>query len=253
MPIFEFSNIDVTLVSGRRPDLLRATMHSFQERVFRNFRINNFRVNIDPFGGQERELVECRSIVRDHFPQAIISEPSQPSYGQAVKSLWSSVTSDFVLHLEDDWVALEPIAPERVGGLFHAGTACVKLNNAELRWDGRERRTRIEKVKFAGITVYYRRVPNFGVSPAFLTGEFVRGYSYLIDPNLDPEKQQRTHVNPSLAKYTSKFDCRVLAGLGQPEIIKDIGRDWREARGLEKVVSRGKSTWISSGSPSSIP
>lgn len=244
VPEFRHVGIDVTLVSGCRPDLLRRTMESFQERVFQNFKIANFRINIDPFGGDEADRERCRKIALQHFPDAKITEPSTPSYGQAVKTLWASVSSDFALHLEDDWIALEPITPEMVFALFHEGTASVKLNNKELHWDGRELRTRIEKIKFAGFTIWHRRVPSFGVSPGFFRGEFVRRYSTFIDPDLDPEKQQRTHINRPLTKFTSRFDCRVLPGQLRPEIIQDIGREWRQDRGMEKVVRRGRSVWM---------
>lgn len=45
------TNIDVTLICGRRPTLLGQTLESFSEKLFKNFKINRVVVNIDPFGG----------------------------------------------------------------------------------------------------------------------------------------------------------------------------------------------------------
>jgi hypothetical protein len=166
------------------------------------------------------------------------------SFGQAVKTIWSQVNSPFVLHLEDDWVALEPITPERVFALFKGRTRAVKLVTKELQWNGRdELRRRTEKVKVLGLTIWKRKVSSFGTSPGFFSGDFVKQCSAFMLPDLDPEKQQRTHLNPPLMEFTSRYECRVLPGVGQAEIIKDIGREWRDERGMLKTVKKGRSIW----------
>jgi hypothetical protein len=236
--------IDVTLVCGRRPELLSQTLQSFQQMAFRYFRINRVYVNIDPFGGDVVDHKKCRSLVLGYFPDAVISEPENASFGQAVKALWSQVTSPVVLHLEDDWLALEPITPDRVFPLFKGRTRAVKLVSKELQWNGRdEPRRRTEKVKVLGLPIWKRKVSSFGTSPGFFSGNFVNQCSAFMTADLDPEKQQRTHLNPALMNFTSRYECRVLPGTEQPEIILDIGRTWRDERGILKVVRRGKSIW----------
>ncbi|RWO01808.1 hypothetical protein [Mesorhizobium sp.] len=236
--------IDVTLVCGRRPELLSQTLQSFQQMVFRHFRIGGVYVNIDPFGGDEIDHEKCRSLVLGYFPNAAISEPETASFGRAVKVLWSQVKSPLVLHLEDDWLALESITPDRVFPLFKGRTRAVKLVTKELRWNGRDEiRRRTEKVKLLGLTIWKRKISSFGTSPAFFSGDFARRCSSLLMDDLDPEKQQRSHINPPLMNFTSRYECRVLPGVAQPEIIRDIGRKWRDERGISKITERGRSTW----------
>ncbi|RWO92562.1 hypothetical protein [Mesorhizobium sp.] len=236
--------IDLTLVCGRRPELLSQTLQSFQQMVFRHFRIDMVYVNIDPFGGDQIDHERCRSLVLEYFPNAAISEPETASFGRAVKMLWSQVKSPFVLHLEDDWLALEPITPDRLFPLFKGRTRAVRLVSKELGWNGRDEiHRRTTKLRLLGLTIWKRKSSIFGTSPAFFSGDFVKQCSELMIPDLDPEKQQRLHINQPLANFTSHYECRVLPGTEQAEIIMDIGRKWREERGILKKTKKGKSAW----------
>ena len=140
--------IDVSLICGRRPSLLRRTLASFDERVFRNFDIANCYANIDPFAGSADEGEICQALIRERFPDARITMPAAPGFGMAVKTAWSSSTAPAVLHLEDDWICLEDIKPEMVFPLLDGKTKAVKLVCKELNWNGtdlfyeRERRRR---------------------------------------------------------------------------------------------------------------
>jgi len=76
------------------------------------------------------------------------------------------------------------------------------------------------KVKVLGLRFGKRKVSSFGTSPGFFSGNFVNQCSAFYDwADLDPEKQQRTHLNPALMNFTSRYECRVLPGTEQPEII----------------------------------
>ena len=253
MPSNSHPAIDITLICGRRPELLSQTLQSFQKMVFQHFRIDRVYVNIDPFGGDEIDHEKCRRIVLEYFPNAVISEPETASFGHAVKVVWSQVNSPFVLHLEDDWLALEPITPNRVFPLFKGRTRAVRLVTKELRWNGRDEfRRQTVKVKLLGLTIWRRKVSCFGTSPAFLSGEFVKQCSAFMISDLDPEKQQRPPHNPPLLDFTSCYECRVLPGIAQPEIIKDIGRKWRDDRGILKTVEKGRSIWSKAGQASEL-
>ncbi|MES0096025.1 hypothetical protein [Mesorhizobium sp. M0019] len=158
-----------------------------------------------------------------------------------MKDVWSRVISPFVLHLEDDWLALEPITPDRV---FPRRTRAEKLVTKELGWNGRDEfRRRTEKVRFLSVRIWKRKYPNFGTSPAFFSGDFIQECSALLVPDLDPEKQQRAHYNRPFTDFTSRYQCRLLSGIKQPEMIVDIGRKWRENQGVSKKSKNGRSVW----------
>jgi hypothetical protein len=237
--------LDISLICGRRPDLLRRTLASFDERVFRNFDIANCYANIDPFAGTAEDGDACRALILERFPDAAITMPAKAGFGRAVKTTWASVKAPAVLHLEDDWICNEDITPERIRPLLQGRTKAVKLVCKELNWNGtdlfyvRERRFKIFKLK-----VWTSIASVFGTSPAFFDGDFMRHCARLMDPALDPEKQMRPPFNRQLVRYLDQFRCRLLSGDRQPNIIEDIGREWREERGIIKSVSEGKSLWI---------
>ena len=237
------TEIDVTLVAGRRPELLRRTLASFQEMYFGNFHIGNAFVNIDPWGGNAEDADTCKDIVLEHFPSADVIQPDKASYGQAVKTLWSMIRSPYALHLEDDWLALEAIHPERIFPLFSSRTRMVSFMAREKNWNGRTKWSVVRRrIPYTPIKI---RHPRFSVSPCFVDGPFAHGYAKLIDPELDPEKQSLGRHNPPLVKYVSRFRCAYLISdrKGEIHVIRDIGREWRMIQGIEKTIHMGRSIW----------
>jgi hypothetical protein len=236
--------LDITLVAGRRPRLLERTLASFRERLFANFPVAALYANIDPVFGDADDHAACRAAILSVFRAAVIFEPERPGFGRAVKTLWAATRSEVVFHLEDDWVLNEPLYPDDVFPLLTGDTRAVAPVSKEIGWDGRnpfkERRTR---VKFLGLTVRRGTVGVFGTSPRFLDGEFARACAALMDPDLDPEKQMRPPQNPPLRAYMQHFRCRFLPARAHAELITDIGREWRDAQGIDKVVRDGVSTW----------
>lgn len=238
--------IDVSLISGRRPDLLERTLVSFQRHLFQFFEIANFRVNLDAFGGNEQDHAKCKEVIIKFFPKAKINEPRQPGFGKAVQFLWSTLESPFALHLEDDWIAHEDIKPEHVFPLFEGRTRQVTFLNEHKRRKGNAlfdcKRTRS---LFSPFKTYDIRKPLFTTSPGFIHSSFARICAELMDPALDPEKQFYNGFNAELENFANFYRNRFLIGQIQPDVISDTGRDWREVRKLEKSTVAGVSTWQS--------
>lgn len=238
-------DLEVVIVSGRRPELLDQTLASFQERVFRHFNIVRVRINIDPFGGDAAAHQECRDIARARFDNPKIYEPETAGFTAAVQRLWSGVDADRVFHLEDDWLANEDITPERIGSLGKGSVASVTLQSAEHQWLSLSTRmVRRRRRKFMGLSFGRRLTPVFGTSPRFLTAEFARGCADLMDLRLDPEKQMRDGRNPKLCRYIAKFESEILLGQDGGMVITDIGRAWRDQHKLLKMVKGGVSHWV---------
>lgn len=239
--------IDVTLVSGRRPDLLERTLASFDQNLFRNFSIRNFIANIDPFAGDDSAHASCRETINRFFPNATLIEPKQASFGMAVKKTWSTSSAGIVLHLEDDWVLEEPVHPEQVGAKLVADVKALQLASMEMGLtDATLFMQRSKRIRFLGIPVGRKVVNIFGTSPGFWEGSLARAAAVLIDPALDPEKQMRPPYNHRLFTLLNQYRCGVLrASTGGP-LITDIGREWRDQRNLIKTVKDGVSVWHSS-------
>lgn len=87
--------IDVILISRRRPELLKRTFASFQQNLFQFFKIANFRINLDTFGGNEDEHAQCKEVILNYFPKARINEPAEPGFGKAMQFLWSTLEAPY--------------------------------------------------------------------------------------------------------------------------------------------------------------
>ena len=236
--------IDITLVSGRRPELLARTLASFGERLFSHFPIANLFANIDPFGGSPREGEACRELILKAFPRAQIHMPASACFGLAVQSLWAKSRSGVIFHLEDDWVALSDIRPEMVFSKLEGATKALKLVAKPYRF-GPPQSFQKRPIKLFNITVAHGRDNVFSTSPSFYDGAFARHCAGLMRPELDPEKQMHPAINPALHGYMNHFRCGRVSGTRQNhhQLIADIGREWRADRGIVKAVEAGKSIW----------
>lgn len=236
--------LDLALVSGRRPELLAQTLASFGERLFPGFSISGVFANIDPVFGDEADQAACRETILSHFPQAQIFEPGPPGFGAAVQRVWAATTGDLVFHMEDDWVLNEPLGPADILPLMTGDTRSVAPVSVEMGWDGQALfNQRRHKRRVMGLPLGRVTFNVFGTSPRFLDGHFARRCAELMNPSLDPEKQMRRPGNPALIACQQPFRCRLLPGRTRPDLITDIGRGWRAARGIDKVVTGGVSTW----------
>ncbi len=239
------SEFDVTIVSGRRPELLKKTLGSFQDNLFRNFEVSNVFVNIDPFGGSDEDQVRCVDVVLQYFPDARIYQPEECSFTKAVKTLWQMPSKKYFFHLEDDWVLHEPIFPSQIADEFKGKTRQVSLMCKEKNWNGTDKYHGYrKKLKLMGVKVWHWHKPEFTTSPSFIENSFAKKCASMMDEGLDPEKQFQGNQNPPLEDFSSQYRNRFHVGQKQPNIITDIGRAWRAKQGLIKHVENGVSTWV---------
>ena len=236
--------LHLSLVSGRRPDLLDRTLSSFSRYLFAGFELGEILVNLDPFAGDAAAHAACRNVLDRYLPGATVFEPTSASFGAAVKRLWSALPDGVVFHLEDDWLIEEPLPPERVLPLLTGSTKAVVPLSEEHGWDGRSPfKTQVLKTKLLGVTVWRRRRGAFGTSPRFMDGSFARAVAALIDPRHDPEKQMRRDYNRDLARFLRPYRNRLLPADDGGPLIADIGRQWREDRGISKRVEGPDTIW----------
>jgi hypothetical protein len=236
--------IDITIVSGRRPELLHKTLTSFSKDLFEHFRVARFLVNIDPFAGDEQDHKEVRRVIDRFLPQAKVFEPETACFGAAVKRLWQNTSASIIFHMEDDWVLEKPLHPKKVFPLFDEATKQISLVTREKHWN------RIDKFHYEKRRIPFIRIkktdlsrPIFTTSPSFLCGEFARRSADLMLPELDPEKQFSNGLNPELFAHVAPFRNRFLPAPGRVPFAKDIGREWRREKGLKKSLRNGISTW----------
>lgn len=240
------SRIDLCIVATRRPELLAATLNSFHDKVLRHFEIGIAHLNIDPVFGTPEDQMACVDIVRSHFPDAVISEPQHPGFCAAVARLWSTTTSDYVFHLEDDWVALREMGEDILEPFADPSIMQVSFHTADQNWDIRRKghfHRRNEYSRLLGLKIpLFRTFPKFTTSPSILRGTFARRCAEMMDLSRDPEKQFYSGVNATLEHYVAGYRNYIFSPEKTP-VIRDLGREWREQRNIRKVITNGTSIW----------
>jgi hypothetical protein len=243
--------LDLTIVAARRPDLLSRTLRSFQDRLFRHFQIATAILNIDPVWGDDADAQRCADATKQYFPTAMVFTPETPGFCAAVKRVWSATKADFIFHLEDDWEITEDIDQSILDYFKDSSLAQVSLVAKEKNWD-RARRGDFHYVKRRGPlfgpikSPFRKKVPAFTTAPAFTRGEFARRWADLMNPALDPEKQAYMGINPPLEEFVRPFRNYLYPGKLNEITIVDIGREWRDARNIEKKIINGQSIWTNS-------
>lgn len=234
---------DITLIAGHREALLERTLESFARDVFPNFPIRRLIANLDPFMGDGPEGDRCEALIRRHFPEALIFRPETPDFASAVIRAWSATTAPRVLHLEDDWLALEPLGPDRIEPLFEPDVSAVTFMCLTKHTRGLAHQTSRRVVKKGRRVVVDTLINAFSTSPGVFEGNFLREAARRMKPGLDPEKQFFRQINPELEAHALPRRCIFLRGTTRRELIVDIGREARAAQGLVKLYENGASVW----------
>lgn len=241
-------SVDICLVSGCRPGLLAQTLESFHDKLINRLSVARCLANIDLFGGGEADRQKCVQLVLQYFPQAEIFQPTRPNFAAAVQRIWQATSAPHVLHLEDDWVLLESIDPIQTLALLNEETRALKFLSREHHWNPKQNGcfdVGSIRRKFLSITVSRESYNRHGTSPGLFDGEFVRTWAKLMDIHMDPEKQVRPGMNQPLFEYARQFRCRFLPGQNNAELIRDIGRAWRDQQGISKRLKNGQTVWES--------
>ncbi|MCU0902527.1 MAG: hypothetical protein MUE83_01455 [Tabrizicola sp.] len=234
---------DVTLIAGHREALLAQTLESFGRDVFPHFPIRRLIANIDRFMGDAAEGDRCEALIRSQFPDALIFRPEEPDFASAVQRAWAATTAPRVLHLEDDWIALEPITPDRIEPLFHPDVGGVTFMSVNKHTRGLYHQTARRLIRNGRQVVEDKLINAFSTSPGVFEGAFLREAARRMLPGLDPEKQFYRQINPALEDHALPMRCMFLRGTQQRELVRDIGRQARADVGLEKLYENGASVW----------
>lgn len=236
--------IDVCIVAGRRPDLLRRTLTSFSQNLFRYFDIQRIIANIDPIFGSEADHQECVDLICSYDADAEITSPKEPGFCSAVVSNWSRSSAPIVLHLEDDWLLNRAITEDHLEPFFHKPLiAQIAFNHAYKNWDRDKKGSYCYQRRAVPLLPLIKsKFPVFTTSPSFIRGDFARTAATLMDVNYDPEKQFMRRVNPQLERFVVQYRNYIIGDIGD-FYITDLGREWRETRGIEKSIVNAQSYW----------
>lgn len=212
------------------------TLKSFYDNLlWRKDLLTRIIINVDPVGHHEDSMWSvdlCRGFTDD----VVFNCPDTPSFGKAFKWVWSQVTADWVLNLEDDWKLMVVVD---IKDIFEILEKFQKLALLRFPFDfaGKDTILAWGKVPFEWNGDYFKCVKmNWAYCghPSIIKGSWVKGMRPFVKAVLDPEKQFR-HTNPLLIKEVLKYDYGLFSGPYHGPYIKDIGREWMKKEGWEKV------------------
>lgn len=234
-------SVDVTITATTRISIFSRTISSFMENLFNDYldKGHKFRIilNVDPVGN-EGSLEDFTRLMDKYCSDTIVTFPKYPNFPKAFKSVWKSITADYVFHLEDDWELLqkvdllhlinileseEDLAILRLAA-FHAGLTTMKNWNKFFPYNGRYYECPEEMKTSLG----------FCGHPSLIKAEFVRNTVKFLDENRNPEKQFHSRGLTKIMQEVVKWRYGVYSVLEYPPLIRDIGRKWMVENNFKK-------------------
>jgi len=224
------TSMDVTIVATLRPDIIRQTMESMSQMICtRTFYLRSI-VNVDLIG-DDCSPYDVLNEVEKIIPIHKYNIADKPSFARAVRWVWRNSTSQYVLHVEDDWKFQRKIDLDWCAKQMEKGDADY------IRFAKRMRPVDNEK-----------RHPS--LLPSLWVGVIVRSLSEIMVDNKDPEKQLRYGLgNEMIDLLLPKQIVDYPGGI----CVSDIGREWRNRRNLvkwnkemdsgEDLTFNGEVTW----------
>jgi hypothetical protein len=240
--------IDVGIVAIVRPEILRKTLESFYNRVIApnwEFRFRAI-VNVDPLGPDNsypsaKEMEAIVGIVEEFMPVRSAHIPvSEKAHHMALGRVWSRVTTEYMVHLEDDWIFHKPVSlgpcidfleqlPTASGVVFDRADRSVLDGKVETIAGGADR-------------VVVRRCDLHG-PPAILRRHYAKNLGALF---LFTKRKGLPKKIIKRDKVIQDFLTRYpLAGVYMGEdkkgrVVSDSGREWRFKHNMEKKGRKWK-------------
>lgn len=188
-----------TTTAMARPELIERTYGSFKENMSGiDWGSTTLFVNIEPLpdANAVNSVIE---VCKQFFGRVVTRTPKEANFTKALSWCWNQVNTDYVLHLEDDWVLTSKIEFKDLLKLF--------VN---------------DKTKQVVLRAYPYEYDKMCLSPSVIRGSWVKRFEF--DFNLNPEVQLRkSWVRP---EYINVPHNNI--------VVKDIGRKWIESSDYKK-------------------
>lgn len=179
-------------------------------------------------GDNISQIDEVLGVCYKYFDVVKFNTPSHGDFSKATKWVWEQVSSDYFLHLEDDWLLNKVISKN-----YLVSTLIADENVASIRLN---RQTSIKD----------KVLNRVSLNPILFKTAFIKEALIFYDEKIDPEKQ--FSINP-LKTHTDKY---IHLAYGDKKgnyiegaFVTDIGKYWRKSNGFKKVFEGQKFTWQS--------
>lgn len=236
----------VAIVATLRPELLRRTLISFIDNLWKdNTNFAKIYINVDKAGEENPEIIEYRVYQIEELVKGLFG---RDNYKMNVKDpdfptawLWGiqQSTSKLVFHLEEDCVVNYEHDFDKMVSIFdnHENLVHLRLN----QFISKENETKMWGKFFAFWNGDFFEIEDRGIvpvgwcgHPSLNDGDWLRAAAKDINPKRNPEKQ--FHYYPDFVK---KHVQGKRFGVFQPQNmgrgINDIGREWMREHGYKKT------------------
>lgn len=195
--------ITVTTTALNRLELLEKTLESFKRNI-NDIDFNDCKIiiNIDPIPDCNRGKII--NFLENNFKEVRVRIPKEANFGKALKWCWDEAEDEFIFHLEDDWILNE------------------KINIYNI----------IKIMKEKKIDQYHFRAYNphpyatMSLSPSIIRKKLYKTVCGKLNTNSNPEQQIQCNQAGDMRLF--KFSA------SENIIIKDIGREWLNNKGIVK-------------------
>ena len=223
--------IDITMTATIRPDIIRRTLKSYCKNIFQERDRYRLIINIDPIGEKESpdKIIE---ICKGFIPNVIYNVPAEPSFPKAVIWTWAQSRTNFVFHLEDDWLLDRYVNINHMIEVLnkYPELACLRFSKYNI-----PKRERImlfnAKYEYNPDGFYLTANHNqFGLNPVLIKRDFITEALKIMVTNRNPEKQFRiTKKDPKsdMNRLIMKWKFAIYSKPGRPRLAIDNGVNWK--------------------------
>jgi len=252
----ESEKIDIAMTATRRPEVLRRTLDSFVENVFKTTEGFRLIINVDPIG-LPIESMAVVDVAYEYFDDILFNLPEKPDFNTAFRYVLSAATSELVFHLQDDWRACYPIDIDEMIGILkkNQNLALLRLSmfssernhlinwgSHRFPWNG----------KYFQCPVTQRRQLGFCGHPSLIKNRFLKATIPVMDKKQNPENQFHSFFR--VVQEVEKWEYGVYLKPNSSRNIEDIGRDWMQENNWRKNSDKSHTVWnpITPTTPSTV-
>lgn len=212
------SRITFTTTATNRPDILDRTYSSFEKNLLDlSLKDCDLIINIDPLPSRNN-IDDTADVARKYFKNSTVITPDTPNFTTAINTIWSHAKTNFVFHLEDDWILTQQV---RMNGILKYLDDNPKIVQCVLR-------------------AYKYDYQKMALSPSIIKKKLYSHIAGKLDSKLNPEIQLR---DTKVTKY--KLNGNTITVHGQNPIVKDIGREWIEKSGFKRPDKKAHfNSWV---------
>lgn len=237
--------ISIAMTAALRPEILVKTLKSICTLLQSDHELRLV-IDVAPVGDSKYTQSDMIRIV-DHFfpyPKHVARTLDDSMQAEALRWTWEvscGEYSDFFLQWEDDWELMVPIYLDDIIRRIPARTGVLcfdRVGKSVLDYSGYK--DHFEKYS-SGL---YRRIKgkSLGGPPAIVRSKYAQDVFPIMRNDVCLDVLSRT---VPAQKVLSDWDVMVFTGSEVGGLVKDIGKAWRQERGLlmKKDTKRGV-TWI---------